>query len=83
MLSFMTKRPIYFNKNLSDYCTSSTNESIRKIIEKLKLERSKPKIKVSFNDDDDNSEKPELNFFHFIAFLSISYGTYFFYKRIK
>ena len=82
MLSFMTRRPIYFNKNLSDYCTRTTNESIRKITEKHNLERNKVKFKNPLEEDDD-SEKPEFNFYHFMLFLSISYVTYFFYKRIK
>jgi hypothetical protein len=75
----MTKRPIYLNKQLNDYCTRSRNEYIRKITEKYDLEGNKPKIKTAYDD----SEKPKFNFYHFIAFLSISYVTYFFYKRIK
>lgn len=82
MLSFMTKRPLYFNKSLSDYCTRTTNESIRKLTEKYNLERNKPKFKNPLQDDDD-SEKPEFNFYHFLLFLSISSITIYFYKRIK
>lgn len=82
MLSFMTRRPIYFNKSLSDYCNKTRNESIRKISEKYNLERNKVKFKNPLEEDDD-SKKPEFNFYHFMLFLSISYVTYFFYKRIK
>lgn len=76
MFRFMTNRPIYFNKSLSDYCTRTTNESMRKLTE------NKPIIKYTLENADD-PKKPEVNFYHFIMFLSISYFTYFFYKRIE
>lgn len=83
MLSFMTRRPVYFNKSLSEYCTKTTNESIRKLTEKFNLERNKPKIKNPLEEEDDDSEKPEINFYHYLLFLSISSIAIYFYKRIK
>lgn len=83
MLSCFTKRPIYFNKNLSDYCTKIMNDSIRKLTEKYNLERNKPKVKNIFHDDDDNDEIPKFNLNIFLIFLSISTITIYFYKRLK
>lgn len=73
----MTNKPNYFNKSLSDYCTKTTNESIRKLTEK-----NKPTIKYTLENGDD-PKKPEVNFYYYIMFFSISYFTYFFYKRIE
>ena len=67
MLSFMTRRPVYFNKSLSEYCNRTTNESIRKLTEKINLERNKPKIKNPLEEDDD-SGKPEIKFYNYLLF---------------
>lgn len=82
MLNFTRRTPLYFNKSLSEYCTKTTNESIKKITEKYNLERNKPKIKNPLEEEDD-SKNPELNFYSFIIFLSISSITFYFYKRLK
>ena len=82
MLSFMKRRSVYFNKSLSEYCTGTTNESIRKLIEKYKLERNKQKIQNPLEDQDDPG-KPYLNFYNLLLFLSISSITIYFYKRLK
>ena len=81
MLNFMTRRPVYFNKSLSEYCTKTTNESIRKLTEKCNLERNKPKIKNPLEDDD--SRNPEIKIYNYLLFLSISSIAIYFYKRIK
>jgi hypothetical protein len=80
MLNCFAKRPLYFNKNLSDYCTKTTNESIRKLTEKNNIERNRQKL-VVLSDDDNNY--PKFNGFHFLLFLSISSITIFFYKRLN
>lgn len=82
MLSFMIKRPVYVNKSLSEYCTKINNESIMKLTEKYSLERKNPKFKNPLGDED-GPKKPELNFYHFLIFLSISSITIYFYKRLK
>lgn len=82
MLSFMIKRPVYFNKSLSEYCTKINNESIRKLTEKYNLERKNPKFKNPL-EDEDGPKKPELNFYHFLLFISISSITFYFYRRLK
>lgn len=80
MLSCFVKSQMIINKDLSDYCKKTTNESIQKITEKYKLERIKPKIS-KFGDNDD--EKPKFNFLNLLIFLSISTITIYFYKRVK
>lgn len=77
MISFMIKRPVYFNKTLSEYCTKINNESIKKITEKYNFKTKNP-LK-----DEDEPKKPEFNFYHFLLFLSISSITFYFYRRIK
>ena len=84
MLNCFIKRPIYpFNKNLSDYFRISTNESIRKLIEKQNLERNKPKFKNLFNNDDDDNDKPKFDVYDFLFFLSLSIVSIYIYKRLK
>ena len=77
MLNF-TKRPLQFSKSLNYY----TNESIRKITEKYNLEKNKPIIKNPLAVDEDDA-KPNLNFYNFLLFLSISTITIYFYKRLN
>lgn len=76
MLSSFVKRPIYpFNKTISEYCKNSINESIRKLTEKNNV-----KIVV---DIDDDSDKPEMNLYGFLLFLSISTITFYLYRRLE
>ena len=83
MLSFyMPKTPVVMNKALYDYCKKSTQESVIKQSEKYSLERNKPKINVSFENNDEN-DKPEFNFYGFLAFLSVTTVAFFIYKRLK
>ena len=77
MLNF-TKTPLQFSKSLNYY----TNESIRKITEKYNLERNKSIIKNPLAVDEDDA-KPNLNFYNFLLFLSISTITIYFYKRLN
>lgn len=81
MLSF-PKRPIYFSKSLSDYCTRTTNESIKKITEKCGLERNKQK-KINLPEEDNDNGKPDKFFYNILCFIYTSFVTYFFYKAIK
>ena len=82
MFSFyMPKTPIVMNQALYDYCKKSTQESVRKITEKYNLERNKPKINNPFTDSD--SDKPNFNFYGFIAFLSMSTLGFVIYKRLR
>jgi hypothetical protein len=82
MLSCFSRNsyPLILNKNLRDYCRNSTNESIKKIIERHNSEKDKPKIKINNNDDDNN---PVFNLLDFIFFLSVSSIAFFLYKRLK
>lgn len=77
MFSFLSKNsyPLFFNKNLRDYCKNSTNESIKKMIERHNSEKNKPKI--------NNGNNPEFKLSNFIYLFSLSYIAFFIYKRIK
>jgi hypothetical protein len=80
MLSCLTRKPLYFNKNLNDYCKRISDDSIRKLTFKCNLERINPKIKIPFENEKDKSI---CIFYHFLVFLSISTMTFYLYKRIK
>ncbi len=76
------KKPLYVNNGLRDVCTKSTNESIRKLTEKYNLERKPPQYKTLIYDNDGN-ETPNLVFFNFLIFLSITSATFYFYRRLQ
>ncbi len=76
------KKPLYINNGLREYCNKTTNESIRKLTEKYNLERKTPKYKTLIYDNDGN-ETPNLVFFNFLIFLSITSTTFYLYKRLK
>ena len=82
MFNFMRSRPLYFNKALSDYCTKTTNESIKKLTEQYNLERRNTKFKNIVNNDDD-PKIPEINLYTLLMFFSISSIGFYFYKRLK
>ena len=82
MLNFATRRPDYLSISLSEYCNRTTNESIRKLTEKMNLERNKPKINIPL-DDENSSNKPEINYYGLFTFLSVTTLAIFLYKRLK
>jgi len=83
MLSIITRKPIYFNKSLSNYCTRTTNESIKKITDNYNLERNKPKV-INLLKNNNNNGNPGIIFCRFLIFLYTSYVVLFFInKRIK
>lgn len=82
MLTCFQKTPMmFYNKKLADYCRKSTDESIRKLTDKLTLERNKFKNKNSL--EEFNADNPNYNFYGFLAILSISTFAFYFYKRIE
>lgn len=83
MLSFARNRPLYFNKNLHDYCTMTINESIRRLTEKYNLESKTLKFKNIVDNDGDDPKIPEFNFYSLLIFLSISSFSFYFYKKLK
>lgn len=76
------RKQLIINKSLNDYCMKSTQESIKKIIEKSNLERNKENINNILDDNDEN-KKPELNLYSFFIFLSISSIGFILYKRLN
>jgi len=80
-----------YNKNILDYCMKSTQDSIKRMVEKNILEKEKEKKFVKFNlynnddDDDNNNNNNKFNFtyYNLIIFLSISSIGIYFYKKLK
>jgi hypothetical protein len=74
--------PLILNKKICDYYRNSTNESIRRLIEKNKSEKNKleTKIYLSSNDDKNNNNPIIYKFIFFFTFTSIAFYLY---KRLK
>jgi hypothetical protein len=80
--SILYNKPIYVNRALHDYCRKSTDESIRKQTEKLNVERNKPTIDVVCSKC--NVERiSKMNVYTFLAFVTISTMSFYFYKIIR
>lgn len=79
MLTSILRKPIYYNKELHDYCLKSTNDSIKRIIEKNDEERKKKLICFDLQVKDINCDfKPKNEVFPFILFLSVSSFLFYF-----
>ena len=75
-------KPTYlFNKNISDYCRKSTEESIRKKTEKYNLEWKNQMLNTTIISNNDNNN-PDFKIYTFLLFLSISSISFYFYKRL-
>jgi hypothetical protein len=89
MFSIGYKRNTFlYDKSILEYCMKSTQDSIKRIIEKKNLEKNninvKEILKIKLEDDDDNNNNnPQLNFNFFLVFLSISSLGFYFYKKLK
>jgi hypothetical protein len=87
MFSIGYKRNTFlYDKSLLEYCMKSTQDSIKRIIEKKKLGKKNYNVKEIIKiklEDDDNNKNPQLNFNVFLVFLSISSLGFYFYKKIK
>lgn len=84
MLSFnLTKKPVFTNHSVNEYCRNSLQRSIQKITEQANSERNEPYKKYEKSvANDENSPDHSKNIYPFLIFLSISTLTYCFYKRI-
>ena len=89
MFSFLYKNRIPINTKMMDYCTKSTNESIRKITEKYNEERKMNKNKfdnlvVITKDDSPNPNPIDNNIIlSIICLLSSTTLFYYFYKSSR
>ena len=81
MICSILKRPNFFNKSLQDYCLKSTNESIKRIVEKCDEERKYKSVKFNLTTNDSYPEPNNNNIIPFICFLSISSFLLYFYNR--
>jgi hypothetical protein len=67
----------FISKDLKEYINNTTQNSIKKIIEK----RKEPII-INHLEEIDINEKPNRNFFGILIFLSISSMAFYFYKKL-
>lgn len=82
MLTSILKKPIYYNKELHDYCLKSTNDSIKKMIEKNNEERKKKSVYFDLQiKEKEYTFEPKNEVFPFLLFLSAS--TFLFYFIAK
>lgn len=81
LFCYPPKIPQVMNQALFEYCTRSTQESVRKITEKYNLERNKPKFNNPL--EDNGNDKPQPNFYGFLILLSVSTIGFILYKRIR
>ena len=74
--SFCISKPFYINKSLQDYCKKCNEKTTRILNEKYNLERNKEKIQIHFENNQDHT------FFGIFLFLSITFFSSYFLKRI-
>jgi len=81
---FNFKRPIY-NQNIREYCLKSTNESIKKLIEKSNEERKNKELQLNLVTNYVPSNNPNLNnpYLPVLIFLSVTSFIYYFYNSKK
>lgn len=80
--SFLKRQFFLANKNINENCFRITMNSIKRITDKYNLEKKEPKFKNPLFDDPKN-DKPNINFYGVLAFISISSLIVLFYKKIK
>jgi len=81
MFSSLFGRSKIFNQQLHDYCLKSTNESIQKMIERMKEERKKNQFKLILANPSSNSPSGNPIIPIIIIFFSISSIFYNLYYR--
>lgn len=82
MLTVSLKRPKFFNQNIHDYCLKSTNESIRKKIEKYDEERKRKAISLDLNIIEYDF-KPKNEAIPFILLISITSFVFYIISKNK
>lgn len=84
MFNFMRNKPLplYFNKNLSNYCTKKTIDSITNLTEKYRLEKTKSKYENLLGNSD-ITKSTEINCYALLIFLSMSSFGFFYYKSLN
>jgi len=77
------KRPKLFNQNLHNHCLQSTNNYIKKLVEKTYEERKNPKYKIDLvteNTVSNPNSNPNNFILRVLVFLSTSTILYYFYN---
>jgi hypothetical protein len=84
MLSLPLRRPLYFNQDIRSYCLQSTNNYVKKLIDKRDEERKYGNINLNLVTNE-VSNNPNTNnpIFPLFFFLSLSSFVYYFLKCRK
>jgi len=80
------KRPTPFNEYLHSYCLQSTNNYIKKLVEKIDEERKRPKYKIDLVTEatvSNPNSNPNNFMLSVLVFLSTSSILYYFYNSKK
>ena len=83
---FFFKRPILFNQHLHNHCLQSTNNYLKKLVEKTDEERKSPKYKINLVTEttfSNPNSNPNNLMFTVLVFLSTSSILYYFYNSKK
>jgi hypothetical protein len=80
MLTSILKKPKFFNQELHNYCLKSTNDSIKRMVERYDTERRNKKILLNLNQDSCPSDPNKNSAIAIIFFLSVSSFLYYFYN---
>ena len=94
MFTSILNRTRFLNPELFDICKKSTNDYIRRLIEKNKEEKNNSNLNPNLNSNlvssivlnsDKNNDPPNsiLPILTFFSFISATYFCYTFYKRIN
>jgi len=77
MLSYLTKKPFFFNKNIQEYYMNSTRSFINKLYKKSEEKKKVHFSKETFNPNFD--PKPNI-IISFLFFYTITTALYLYYK---
>ena len=80
MLTSILKKPKFFNQELHNYCLKSTNDSIKRMVEKYDTERKSKKINLNLTQTSLPSDPDKNSVIAIICFLSVSSFLYYFYN---
>ena len=87
---FSYKRPIFFNKDLHNYCLKSTDDFIQNLIKKNEEERKLKNFKINLVTENslaipssNSNFNPNSYIFSVFIFLSTSSFIYYFYNSKK
>jgi len=82
MFNYFNKKPIILqNDSLRQYYIQSTNDSIKRLVEKYDSQKINKYDVMLSNNSENNNNQPIINILGFLGFLSISTTAFYFYRR--